>query len=119
MDVYKSVNLTPDVPFTKFVIAFTLFPSPATNCLLLGSICRQGEGGFSSRHFIMKAKMQEARAGRNAMSVNEQVRSEIEAFLQALISYPARFEQNPQITFAEHCRALGITAKARGASAGS
>ena len=53
------------------------------------------------------------------MSVNEQVRSEIEAFLQALISYPARFEQNPQITFAEHCRALGITAKARGASAGS
>jgi len=53
------------------------------------------------------------------MSVNEQVRSEIEAFLQALISYPARFEQNPEITFDEHCRALGITAKARGASAGS
>lgn len=40
------------------------------------------------------------------MSGNEQVRAEIEAFLQALNSYPERFAADPQITFEEHRASL-------------
>ena len=40
------------------------------------------------------------------MSGNEQVRAEIELFLEALNSYPERFAANPQITFEEHRASL-------------
>lgn len=40
------------------------------------------------------------------MSGNEQVRVEIEIFLQALDSYPARFAANPEVTFEEHQASL-------------
>ena len=40
------------------------------------------------------------------MSGNEQVRVEIQTFLLALDSYPARFASNPNITFEEHCVSL-------------
>lgn len=40
------------------------------------------------------------------MSGNEQVRVEIETFLRALDSYPARFAANPQVTFEEHHASL-------------
>lgn len=36
------------------------------------------------------------------MSSNEQVRKEMEAFLEAIQSYPARFAANPGLTFEEH-----------------
>jgi hypothetical protein len=39
-------------------------------------------------------------------SGNEQVRREIQSFLQALNSYPDRFARNPRISFEEHCSGL-------------
>ena len=36
------------------------------------------------------------------MSGNEQVRKEMQAFLEAIQSYPARFAANPGLTFEEH-----------------
>jgi hypothetical protein len=44
-------------------------------------------------------------------SGNEQVRREIQSFLQALNSYPDRFARNPRISFEEHCSGL-VQAKA-------
>ncbi len=40
------------------------------------------------------------------MSVDEQVRREIQIFLLALDSYPESFARNPGITFEEHCSRL-------------
>ena len=51
----------------------------------------------------MKAKMQQASVGDNPVSGNQQVRREIQTFLQALDSYPDRFARNPSITFEEYC----------------
>ncbi len=45
------------------------------------------------------------------MSGNQQVRNEIQIFLQALHSYPDRFARNPGITFDEYCRSLTPAAK--------
>ncbi len=45
------------------------------------------------------------------MSGNEQVRREIQSFLQALNSYPDRVAQNPGVTFEEHCSGTVRTAK--------
>lgn len=42
----------------------------------------------------------------NRMSGNDQVRVEIEIFLRALDSYPARFAANPKVTFEEHQASL-------------
>jgi hypothetical protein len=50
------------------------------------------------------------------MSGNEQVRAEIEIFLQALDSYPARFAANPQITFEEHRASLKLPGRTTPAS---
>jgi len=50
------------------------------------------------------------------MSGNEQVRAEIEIFLQALDSYPARFAANPQITFEEHRASLMLPSRTTPAS---
>jgi len=36
------------------------------------------------------------------MSVNEQVRAEMQAFLQALVSHADRFASDPKLTFEEH-----------------
>jgi len=36
------------------------------------------------------------------MSGNEQVRREMQAFREAIQSYPARFAANPGLTFEEH-----------------
>ena len=46
------------------------------------------------------------------MSGNEQVRREIQRFMQALRSYPERFARNPRLTFEEYCSGLVQTAKA-------
>lgn len=59
----------------------------------------------------MKCKMQQASVGHNQMSGNEQVRREIQSFLQALNSYPDRVAQNPGVTFEEHCSGTVRTAK--------
>jgi hypothetical protein len=40
------------------------------------------------------------------VSVNEQVRFEIEVFLYALESYAERFAEHPGLTFDEHCASL-------------
>jgi hypothetical protein len=37
---------------------------------------------------------------------NEQVRRELEGFYLALNSYPARFAQDPNLTFEKHCRSV-------------
>ena len=37
-----------------------------------------------------------------AMSINQQVLTEIQIFLKALDSYPDRFARDPQITFEQH-----------------
>jgi hypothetical protein len=50
------------------------------------------------------------------MSGNEQVRVEIEAFLQALNSYPERFAANPHITFEEHRASLMLPGRVTPAS---
>jgi len=70
----------------------------------------------------MNSKMRRVRAtevrakeigvGGNHLSGNEQVRIEIQRFLQALRSYPQRFARNPRLTFEEYCSGLVQTAKA-------
>jgi hypothetical protein len=40
------------------------------------------------------------------VSVNEQVRFEIEVFLYALESYAERFAKHPGLSFDEHCASL-------------
>ncbi len=51
------------------------------------------------------------------MSVDEQVRREIQTFLLALDSYPESFAQNPAITFEEHCNRLIHSSEAEKTSA--
>jgi hypothetical protein len=55
----------------------------------------------------MKARIRRIREGKKYMSRDEQVRSEIQSFLQALDSYPKRFLQEPKISFEEHRRSIG------------
>jgi hypothetical protein len=47
---------------------------------------------------------------------NEQVRAEIETFLRALDSYPARFAANPGMTFEEYRASLEPLARVRPAT---
>jgi len=55
----------------------------------------------------MKSQRRQVRGvGDKRMSGNEQVRREIQSFLQALHSYPERFSQDPGITFEEHRSSL-------------
>ena len=49
--------------------------------------------------------------GANQVSGNEQVRSEMQTFLQALHSYPERFAPDPEISFEEYWVSLAQTAK--------
>jgi hypothetical protein len=55
--------------------------------------------------------MRETSAGVNSGSANEHVRNEIQAFLEALNSYPDRFARDPQITFEQHRGSLTCLAK--------
>ena len=57
-------------------------------------------------------RARDVRAGRSPVTGNDQVRIEIQSFLQALRSYPERFARNPRLTFEEHCSGLAQTAKA-------
>jgi len=59
-----------------------------------------------------RVRAEESRAGGNHVSGNEQVRREIQRFMQALRSYPERFARNPRLTFEEYCSGLVQTAKA-------
>jgi hypothetical protein len=61
---------------------------------------------------IIQAREAQARAGANQVTGNDQVRIEMQSFLQALRSYPERFARNPRLSFAEHCSGLVQTAKA-------
>jgi hypothetical protein len=58
----------------------------------------------------MKSGARQVRVGDKRLSGNEQVRREIQSFLQALDSYPDRFARNPGITFEEHRSGLVQTA---------
>jgi hypothetical protein len=53
----------------------------------------------------------------NGMSGNDQVRVEIEVFLQALSSYPARFAADPRMTFEEYRASLMPISRAAAAGA--
>jgi hypothetical protein len=55
---------------------------------------------------VTKGKVRPAMMGGSAVSVNKQVRSEIENFLEALYSYPDQFARNPKITFEQYCSGL-------------
>jgi hypothetical protein len=61
---------------------------------------------------MSRVRAEEGRVGENHLSGNEQVRREIQRFLQALRSYPDRVARNPRITFEEHCSGLAQTTKA-------
>jgi hypothetical protein len=54
----------------------------------------------------LKVVVKRVTAGEKSKSVDEQVRREIQTFLQALNSYPESFARNPGITFEEHCSKL-------------
>lgn len=65
----------------------------------------------------MQGNVKRTTAGEKSMSVDEQVRREIQTFLQALNSYPESFARNPTITFEEHCNQLIRTVEAQGRTA--
>jgi len=54
---------------------------------------------------------------REAQVSNEQVVEEMQDFLQALESYPARFASDPTITFEQHRSTLILVANAKSAAA--
>jgi hypothetical protein len=44
-------------------------------------------------------------------SADEQVRAEIQRYLQALASYPDRFAQDPEISFRKHLRNVVVAGR--------
>jgi hypothetical protein len=54
----------------------------------------------------MKAKLLYERPSQSSLSADEQVRLEIQSFLQALESYPDRAAKEPNLTFEQHLYAL-------------
>lgn len=50
----------------------------------------------------INSQTRSVRAGERRRAENAQVRREIENFLRALHSYPARFARDPRVTFEEH-----------------
>ena len=54
----------------------------------------------------MKAKLPYERLSQNSLSADEQVRLEIQSFLEALKSYPDRAAKEPDVTFEQHLYAL-------------
>jgi hypothetical protein len=61
----------------------------------------------------LKVDVKRTTPGEKSMSAEEQVRREIQTFLQALNSYPESFARNPSITFEEHCNQLIRTVEAQ------
>jgi hypothetical protein len=54
----------------------------------------------------MKVRMRHVQPRESFYSANEQVRAEIQRYLQALASYPDRFAQEPGITFQTYLHSL-------------
>jgi hypothetical protein len=54
----------------------------------------------------MKAKLLYERPPQSSLSADEQVRLEIQRFLEALRSYPDRAAKEPNLTFEQHLYAL-------------
>jgi hypothetical protein len=54
----------------------------------------------------MRSKLSHERLRQNSLSDDEQVRLEIQGFLQALQSYPAHAAKEPDLTFEQHLSAL-------------
>ena len=54
----------------------------------------------------MKAKVPYERPSWSSLSADEQVRWEIQNFLEALKSYPDRAAKEPDVTFEQHLYAL-------------
>ena len=77
--------------------------------MCLSGFARQRWGEMNSK---MRVQAGHNRTGENHLSGNEQVRIEIQRFLQALRSYPERFARNPRLTFEEYCSGLAQTTKA-------
>lgn len=74
------------------------------------------QGGLKMKSKMRRGRAGEVRAraigvGENQLTGNDQVRIEIQSFLQALRSYPERFARNPRLTFEEHCIGLVQTDK--------
>ena len=78
--------------------------------MCLSGLARQRWGEMNSKRRLVRTE--EDRAGENHLSGNEQVRREIQRFMQALRSYPERFARNPRLTFEEYCSGLVQAAKA-------
>jgi hypothetical protein len=54
----------------------------------------------------MKVRMRYVQPRDSVYSGNEQVRAEIQCYLEALASYPERFAEDPDITFKKHLFSL-------------
>jgi hypothetical protein len=50
----------------------------------------------------MKARMRHVQPRESFYSCNQEVRIEIQRYLQALASYPDRFARNPEVSFKKH-----------------
>ena len=61
-----------------------------------------GSGCFGIGGVSMKSRVRHVQPRASIGPVDEQVRSEIQSFLQALVLYPKTFAKNPEITF-EQC----------------
>ena len=66
----------------------------------------------SAMKSAMKRK-REVSVGENLESANQQARSEMRSFLQALDSYPERFANDPRVSFEQYCSSLIRAAKAK------
>jgi hypothetical protein len=60
---------------------------------------------------IARVKINSVQRGASAMPANEQVRVEIQSFLQALDSYPDRFTREPEVTFEQHRNSVSKAVK--------
>jgi hypothetical protein len=54
----------------------------------------------------MKARMRHVQPRESFYSCNQEVRVEIQRYLQALASYPDRFARDPDISFRKHLYSL-------------
>jgi hypothetical protein len=59
----------------------------------------------------MKVRMRHVQPRESFYSANEQVRAEIQRYLQALASYPDRFAQDPDITFQKYLYSLAAASQ--------
>jgi hypothetical protein len=59
-----------------------------------------------SRFGTVRAAKSGPRSAANRRENNRRARREMEGFRRALSSYPARFAQDPKMTFEKHCRSV-------------